>query len=235
MDVAVSHSVLRAVSSGELGGVFRLHIPGPVVAFGRADRLAAGYLQAVRAAGAHGFAAVERLAGGRAAVFHEGTLAFSWAVPDPEPRKRTMERFKVISSLMAEAFRSVGVDARVGEVPGEYCPGEYSVNLAGKTKVMGAGQRVVRGAAHLGGVVVVDDAQRIREVLVPVYRALDLDWDPRTTGAISDQAPGVDTNAVATAIVESLASRFDISPGTLPEHVLSEAEGLMSSHLPKVA
>ncbi len=231
----MSHSILRAVSRGELGGVFRLHVPGSVVAFGRSDRRRPGYPQAVRAAEAHGFAAVERLAGGRAAVFHEQTLAFSWTVPDPEPQERTIQRFKVISSLMAEAFRTLGVDARVGKIPGEYCPGEYSVNLAGRTKVMGVGQRVVRGAAHVGGVVVVNDALRIRDVLVPVYRALGLDWDPRTTGAISDRAPGVDTDAVAKAIVESFAQRFDLSKGELPETVVSRAEEFLSSHLPEVA
>ena len=235
MDVAVSHSILRAVSSGEIGGIFRLHVPGPVVAFGRADRTEPGYQQAVRAAEAHGFAAVERLAGGRAAVFHEGTLAFSWAVPDPEPQKRTMERFKTISSVMSEAFITLGVDARVGEIRGEYCPGEFSVNLAGRIKVMGVGQRVVRGAAHVGGVVVVNDGPRIRDVLIPVYRALGLDWDPRTAGAISDRAPGLDTDAVATAIVESFRSRFDVSKGVLPATVISQAETFLPTHLPQVA
>ncbi|HSO49873.1 MAG TPA: hypothetical protein VLS86_04955, partial [Acidimicrobiia bacterium] len=65
LDVAVSHSTLSAVARGEIPAVFRLNVPGPVVAFGRADRVQPGYAQAVRAAAAHGFGAVERLAGGR--------------------------------------------------------------------------------------------------------------------------------------------------------------------------
>lgn len=235
MDVAVSHSVLGAVSRGELGGILRLHVPGPVVAFGRSDRAAPRYPDAVRAAQAHGFGAVERLAGGRAAVFHEQTLAFSWAVPDPEPRKRTTERFEIASSLIANALSTLGVDARVGELPGEYCPGKYSVNLAGKTKVMGVGQRVVRGAAHVGGVVVVDDSLRIRDVLIPVYRSLDLDWDPRTTGAVADRAPGVAVEDVSNAVISSFSTRFDLTPGTLSEQVVSEATSLVSGHLPEVA
>ena len=235
MDIAVSHSVLKAVSNGELGGVFRLHAPGPVVAFGRADRVVAGYPQAVRASKAHGFAAVERLAGGRAAVFHERTLAFSWVVPDPEPQKRTMERFRTISSIMAEAFTTLGVDAKVGEIPGEYCPGEFSINIAGRIKVMGVGQRVVRGAAHVGGVVVVDEAVRIRNVLVPVYRALGLDWDPRTAGAIADRAPGVDGAAVSAAIIDSFGSRFEVSRGVLPSTVVARAKAYVPSHIPQVA
>lgn len=235
MDVAVSHSILSAVARGEMGGVFRLHVPGPVVAFGRADRMTAGYLDAVRAATAHGFAAVERMAGGRAAVFHESTLAFSWVVPDPEPPARTMQRFESISSIMRQAFQSLGIDARVGELPGEYCPGRYSINVGGRVKVMGVGQRLVRGAAHVGGVVVVDDAYRVRDVLVPVYRSLGLDWDPRTAGSLTDRSPGLDTQKVADAIIESFASRFSLEHGEIPSSIVVEAAGLVPDHLPKVA
>ena len=95
---------LSAVARGEIGGVFRLHVPGPVVAFGRADRVQPGYPLAVRAAQAHGFAAVERLAGGRAAVFHSSTLAFSMAVPDDDPRVGIRERFEMISGVMVEGI-----------------------------------------------------------------------------------------------------------------------------------
>lgn len=235
MDVAVSHSVLDAVAAGELGGVFRLHVPGPVVAFGKADRASPGYRYAVRAANAHGFAAVERLAGGRAAVFHESTLAFSWAVPDPEPRAGIKERFETVAGLMADAFNSLGVDARVGQLPGEYCPGAWSVNVGGRVKVMGVGQRLVRGAAHVGGVVVVDDGHRIRDVLVPVYRALELDWDPRTAGSLADRSPGLDNDKVAKAIIDTFASRFPLEEGELPGFVLERANNLLSDHLPKVA
>lgn len=234
MDIAVSHSILSAVASGKLGGIFRLHVPGPVVAFGRADRLTDGYPAAVRSSLAHGFAAVERLAGGKAAVFHESTLAFSWAMSDPEPRARITERFETISSIMVEAFNSLDVDATVGELPGEYCPGQFSIHSGG-VKVMGVGQRVVRGAAHVGGVVVVDEGHRIRDVLIPVYRALGLDWDPRTAGSLSDKSPGLDTSQVAEAITATFGARFDLSRGTLPDAVLDKARSLASSHLPKVA
>jgi octanoyl-[GcvH]:protein N-octanoyltransferase len=235
LDVAVSHSTLSAVARGEIPGVFRLNVPGPVVAFGRADRVQPGYAQAVRAAAAHGFAAVERLAGGRAAVFHESTLSFSWAVPEDEPRAGITGRFRLIAETMASAFDSLGIDARIGQLPGEYCPGAWSVNVAGKVKVMGVGQRLVRGAAHVGGVVVVDDGERIRDVLIPVYRALGLDWDPRTSGALADRSPGLDNAKVIAAIVTALRERFDLVRGELPDTVLVEARSLLADHLPRVA
>ena len=235
LDTAVSHAILSAVSEREVGGIFRLYVPSPVVAFGLADRVTDGYRFAVRAALAHGFAAVERLAGGRAAVFHEGTLAFSWAVPDPEPRASIRKRFEAIAGIMVEAFDALGIDARIGEVPGEYCPGEWSVNVGGRVKVMGVGQRLVKRAAHVGGVVVVEDADRIRDVLVPVYRSLHLDWDPRTAGALSDRAPGLDVGSVAKAIIEAFASRYQLERGVLPTRLLDRASGLVSDHLPEVA
>lgn len=235
MDVALSHAILSAVSAGEMGPTLRLHVPGALVAFGRADRVTPGYRAAVRAAEAHGFLAVERLAGGRAAVFHEATLAFSLAIPEEDPRKDIRQRFEMISGLMAAAFVSLGIDARVGEIAGEYCPGQWSVNVGGKVKVMGVGQRLVRNAAHIGGVVVVDDSHRIRDVLIPVYRALGLDWDPRTTGALADRSPGLSTKVVRKSIEAQFARLFDLVDGELPDRVVEQGELLVPEHLPRVA
>lgn len=235
LDVAISHSILSAVATGAMGPTLRLHVPGALVAFGRADRVSPGYAAAVRAAEAHGFAAVERLAGGRAAVFHEATLAFSLALPEPEPKTGIRERFEMVSHLMADAFETLGVDARVGEIAGEYCPGQWSVNVGGKVKVMGVGQRLVRGAAHIGGVVVVDEGHRIRDVLIPVYRALGLDWDPRTAGSLADRSPGITNSLVLKSIESQFSRRFDLVEGTLPGSVAEDAERLLADHLPQVA
>ena len=235
LDVAISHSILSAVSSGEIGATLRLHFPGPMVAFGRADRVTPGYPAAVRAARAHGFEPVERLAGGRAAVFHESTIAFSLAVPEPEPKTGIEARFELISQLMVDAFESLGVDARVGQVPGEYCPGQWSVNVAGKIKVMGVGQRLVRQAAHIGGVVVVDEGERIRDVLIPVYRALSLDWDPRTAGSLADRSPGIDTDLVMKAIIDQFRRRYPMVERALPGEIVDHALDLVDDHLPEVA
>jgi len=235
LDVAISHAILSAVSVGELGPTLRLHVPGAMVAFGRADRVTPGYPSAVRAAQAHGFAPVERLAGGRAAVFHESTIAFSLALPEAEPKTGIQERFELISELMVDAFAALGVDARIGEIRGEYCPGQWSVNVGGKVKVMGVGQRLVRKAAHVGGVVVVDDGERIRDVLIPVYRALGLDWDPRTAGSLADRSPGLTTDLVMESILDEFRRRYPMAESSLPSAVLTSAESLLDDHLPRVA
>ena len=182
LSTAVSRTILRRVAAGELPPTIRIHRPGNEVAFGRQDLASPGYEAAAEAARAAGFAAVERLAGGRAAVFHEGTIAIARAYSDPQPPKRTYARFEEMADLIAAALRGLGVDARVGEVPGEYCPGAYSVNARGATKLAGIGQRMIRGGAHMGGVVVASGGQEVARVLVPVYEALELDWDPATSG-----------------------------------------------------
>ncbi|MEA1903007.1 MAG: hypothetical protein U9N56_05710 [Actinomycetota bacterium] len=235
MDTAVSHAILKSVANKEMGESFRLHRPGPVVAFGRADRASPGYPEAVQIVEQSGFAAIERLAGGRAAVFHEQTLAFSWATPDTNPRSGIEIRFETIANLIAEAFSELGIDSDIGELPGEYCPGRWSLSVAGRSKVMGVGQRLIRGAAHVGGVIVIDQGYRIREVLTPVYEALGLVWNPSTVGALTDVSPGLKVDDVATAVVESVANRFDLEPAVIPEAVVDSARLLMDAHLPKVA
>jgi len=234
MDTAVSSALLRRVSEGSFPEAVRLHRPAAMVAFGPNDRHAPGYAAAVAAARAAGFGAVERLAGGRAAVFHEDTIAFSWIVPDPVPRLRIRQRFEWLSSLMAEAFLRLGVDARIGAVPGEYCPGEHSVNARGSVKLMGVGQRLVKGAAHVGGVVVVDGAARVREVLVPVYDALGLAWDPVTVGALADEAPGVTWEGAIGAVQEAFARSRGLTVGAVPADVVEEASRTAMRFVPDV-
>jgi octanoyl-[GcvH]:protein N-octanoyltransferase len=229
MDTAISRALLNRVAEGAEPESLRIHRPGAIVAFGPKDRLEPGYRDAIGAAAGMGFGSVQRLAGGRAAVFHEDTIAFSWAIPDPTPREGIRPRFEELAAIMAEAFRSLGVDARVGEVPGEYCPGEHSVNARGKTKLMGVGQRVVSGAAHVGGVVVVRDGGRVRDVLIPVYDALGLTWDPATAGSLADEAPGVTWEDAERAIAGAFSERFELYEAPLSDETLALAEELAPS------
>ncbi len=231
-DVGVTHAVLLEAAEGRRGPTLRLHRPADVVAFGRRDVGSPGYPDAVAAARRHGFAAVERLAGGRAAVFSEGTLAFSWVVPTGEPRRGVRHRFRQAAETLRDALADFGVDARIGEVPGEYCPGAYSVNLGGRVKVAGVGQRLVRGAAHVGGVVVVSGADRIRDVLIPVYRALGIPLDPRTVGDLRSAAPGVEVDDVAAAVVASVRRRCDVTEVSLPAETVNRGRALAARHLP---
>jgi octanoyl-[GcvH]:protein N-octanoyltransferase len=230
LDTAISHAILRGVSQGSEPETLRVHRPGPILAFGPLDRLSPGYARAVDDARARGFGAIQRLAGGRAAVFHEQTIAFSWAIPDPQPRLHIQKRFQELSSMIVDALQELGVDASVGEVPGEYCPGEHSVNARGRTKVMGVGQRILLGAAHVGGVLVVGESDRVRDVLVPVYRALELEWDPATVGSLQDEVPGIEWEDAARAILGQFSRHFELREEPLPQEILAHARTLQASH-----
>lgn len=227
---ALARAVLLRVAAGELPDTFRLSVPPAIVAFGRRDTNAPGYPDAVRAARDGGFEAVERLAGGRAAVFHERTFAFSLAVADDDPKVGITARFEEISEVMRDALRSLGVGARIGEIPGEYCPGGYSVNARGERKLVGIGQRLIAAAAHVGGVVVADGSDRIRGILLPVYDALGLTWDPETCGSISEEV-SAEPPEVADAIVAALAERYDLRQDELDPDTVALAEELEPDHL----
>jgi hypothetical protein len=75
---------------------------------------------------------------------------------------------------------------------------------------MGVGQRVIRGAAHVGGVIVVRDSRRVRAALEPVYAAMGVDWDPETTGSVEDELGVATREAVAATVLAELRSRFAI-------------------------
>ncbi|HEX2370683.1 MAG TPA: lipoate--protein ligase family protein [Acidimicrobiia bacterium] len=231
MDTALSHAILLRASAGELGETIRLHRPGPVVAFGRRDVVDPRFDAAVAATRAEGFEAVERLAGGRAAVFHRGTIAFAWAFPDAAPRDRVHHRFDRVAGVMADSLRRLGVDARIGEVPGEYCPGSHSVNVEGRRKVMGVGQRLVARAAHVGGVIVVDGAAEVRRVLSPVYRELGISWDPDTTGDLASILPGIDLEKVVGAVLDRVAEEAELVEVEPDPETLALSERLAPRHI----
>jgi hypothetical protein len=99
----------------------------------------------------------------------------------------------------------------VGAIPGEYCPGEFSVHgtdtadPAHQVKLVGTAQRVVSGGWLFSSVIVVEDSAPIRGVLTDSYAALGLDWDPTTAGAANDLVPGLDVQAVEDALLATYA------------------------------
>jgi hypothetical protein len=104
------------------------------------------------------------------------------------------------------------------------------VNARGRAKLMGVGQRIVQGAAHVGGVVVVTGADRIRDVLIPVYRALELEWDPGTVGSVADEVLGVTWEEAEGAIIAGFARRFDLEEGKVSPETQALARSLVPRH-----
>src|SRR3954465_11486405 len=196
LELAISHALLTRVAARELPATLRVYRPAAAVAFGKLDALRLGFGAALDAPRLHGYEPVLRLPGGHAAAYNAASLCIDvvWALDDPVPG--THERFRGEGERLAGALRGLGVDARVGEVPGEYCPGAYSVNARGRVKLIGTAQRLIRGAALLGASVVVGDGPGIRAVLDDVYAAWEWPGDASTAGAADEEVPGVSVDAV---------------------------------------
>lgn len=202
-DLARGIELLRAAASGQLPPTLRLYRPYPTVAFGQRDARLPGFDEAAEAARGAGFEPLIRKAGGRAAAYHQGCLIVDHIEQHDDAIAGSHARFGLLGELLAEALRRVGVDASVGEIPGEYCPGEFSVHGNGpvRVKLVGTAQRVVSGAWLFSSVIVVEDSAPIRAVLEKTYAALGLEWNPATAGAADDLVPGLTVDTVADAVV----------------------------------
>ncbi|UVJ37913.1 lipoyl protein ligase domain-containing protein [Arthrobacter sp. CJ23] len=218
-DLDFGLELLRRARTGHLGPTLRLYRPRPTVAFGQRDANLPGFAVAADACRERGFEPLVRKAGGRAAAYHEGTLVIDHVEPHPDAIVRAKARFSEFGELLAGALRSVGVHAAVGEIPGEYCPGEFSVHgqdpdfPAHQIKLIGTAQRVVSGGWLFSSVVVVENSGPIREVLTASYAALGLDWDPATAGAANDLLPHLDVPAVEEAVIKAYADYAEIVDG----------------------
>ena len=224
LEVAVSHALVEQISAGALGPVLRIYRPAPTLAFGRLDRLRPGFAAAIAAAREHGFEPVVRAPGGHAVAYHDGCLVVDEIIPERDPISGMQERFARSGERLAEALRAVGVDARVGRVPGEFCPGDFTVS-AGGVKLVGTAQRVIRHGSLLAASVAVSGGDALRAVLTDVYDALELDWDPATAGAIET----VGLEAVADAV--AAAYEWDLTPASLDPSTLALAARLETQHL----
>ena len=210
-ELAFARVLLASVKAGRRGATLRMYRPAPTLAFGARDRFLPGFATAIEAARDHGFTPALRSLGGRAAAYHPGSLVIDHIEPSDSFITNTTARFTGFGEDYVEVLRGLGVDARLGEIPGEYCPGEHSVNVAGRIKAIGTAQRVVSGAWLFSSSVVVEDPDPIRAVLTDVEAALGIDWDPSTGGSISEIHPEVTIESVAEAFA---AYYSDANPHT---------------------
>jgi octanoyl-[GcvH]:protein N-octanoyltransferase len=223
--------MLRRVAAGAAPESLRLYQPENVMLFSSLDARRPGFARAVEIASEAGFASAIRLAGGHAAAFLEESMAFAWAIRDEDARMHIRPRFEALAELIVAALQRLGLDARIGEIPGEYCPGEFSVNIAGRVKVMGVGQRVIRNGAHVGGVLTIAQSEQLRGSLVPVYEALELDFRPETAGGVGDFDASLGVDDVIEAVKSVLVDRgVDFDESAFDGATLDAAEDLVALH-----
>src|SRR5688572_3852823 len=226
LDMALSHALLVRVAEGARPSVVRVYEPGRTVAFSKLDSHAPGFAAACEAARARGYEPVIRLGGGHAAAYGPGCLIHEEIVPHHSTLEGLSERYARESGIVESALAGLGVTVTAGQLDGEYCAGAHSLHTGG-VKVAGIAQRVVKGAALVSTVVLVDAGPSLRAVLVDVYRALGIDWRPETAGSLADVTAAPALPALAEALARRAAAR-----GALDGEDLRLAESLVAEHRP---
>ena len=201
-------TILDAARGGATEPVLRVYQPRPTVAFGRRDELNPGFARARQAAIDGAFTPLVRRVGGRAAAYHGGCLVIDHVEPDPDPKTGIQDRYRLFGDMVVAALEELEIPAQVGEIPGEYCAGEYSVHAPGTAadpeqpvKLAGTAQRVVAGAWYFSTVLVVEESEPLRGVLEDVYACLDVPWEPATAGCVADVRPGTTVAEVEDALM----------------------------------
>lgn len=230
LDTATSRAILRAVGAGDMPETFEIGLSSRVLAFGKHDTSSPGFDASVDIASEHGFEPTVRIAGGRAAVFHESTVRFGWTRQVDDPASTMHDGFRDLSGFVVATLGDFGIHAEVGEIPGEYCPGQYSVHIGSK-KVMGVGQRLTRNAAHVGGVVVLSNSEVINGVLVPIYELLGIEMQPAATGSVAD-AFGVDAAVFMDRMTDHVVGNRPFAHEGVPVEVRAAALDFRPDHDP---
>lgn len=196
---------LGAMKAGD-AGILRLRRPRPTAAFSPQDAAHPLYDGARELARAAGFAPIERGTGGRLSIFDEGAIGVTLLAPLHAPQETMMHRYERFAGAIATALRSLNVEARVGELPNEYCPGKFSINAAGRVKLVGIAQRMTSRGYQMGAVIAVEHSAAAREALTSVYQLMGLPFDRGTYGAVRDFAPHLSHASVAQAVVREIVA-----------------------------
>jgi octanoyl-[GcvH]:protein N-octanoyltransferase len=202
-----------------------VYVPsGPTVAFSGRDLRSPGIATATRAAREAGFEPVVRSPGGRMVAYDSGAVVIDHLDRTTGIRHAGSATFAANAESHVEVLRGLGdIDARVGEVDGEYCPGEYSVNVGGVAKVVGSAQRVTATGSLFSTVVQVGVSDRVRAVLIKVSEALGYDLRQSSIAGLADYAPALTADEVATAFAADYRSRLGMTDAQLPAEVVALA------------
>jgi octanoyl-[GcvH]:protein N-octanoyltransferase len=230
LDAAITHALLKQVAAGEKPPTARIFRPGPTMAFGRLDALdAARYAAAREASRAHGYEPILRLGGGHAAGYDEGSVLVEIIRPIETIAEGIAERFASMTALLMESLSALGITARIGAIPGEYCAGDWSVNAAG-VKLAGTAQRSIRGASLVTAMLIIENGASLRAALTDIYTSLDIAWRPSTAAAARDIIPSLTTADAERILISTLAAHESLTATTLAPSTIAVAEQLRPAH-----
>ena len=184
----------------------RAYRPVPTVAFSRRESLMPEFAAASAAAREHGFDPVIRLAGGRAVAYDQTCLVIDLMAPLALFNNH-MAAFDAGAASFRDVLMDLGIDARIGQVAGEYCAGIQSVNARGQVKIVGIAQRAMRRARLLTACIVLETPGRLSPVVDAVYSAMKLDWSPESLGSVRDEGVQGSPDEIVHELVTGLQQR----------------------------
>jgi octanoyl-[GcvH]:protein N-octanoyltransferase len=205
-------------------------VPLPVTVFGRRDTRLPGFADAAQVSRAAGFEPLLRATGGRAVAYTGSALVVDHVMHDLKAASGQEHRFGRFGQMFADVFRRLGVDAKVGAVRGEYCPGAHSVNARGLVKLVGTAQRVVTNAWLFSSLIVVGDEVRVRAVLAKVYGHLGQPFDDASVGSLTGEVSSLNIDTVERAIVGAYAALGSLEEAPLDAKTLALARDLVVNH-----
>ncbi|MCZ4499993.1 MAG: hypothetical protein JWQ74_2548 [Marmoricola sp.] len=201
--------------------IVHVYVPhGPTVAFSARDLRSPGIAAATTLARDAGFGTVVRSPGGQMVAYDAGAVVIDHLDRTAGLDAAGGDVFRRNAEAHVAVLHRLGLSgARIGAVEGEYCPGEFSVNVAGRTKVIGSAQRVTGGGTLFSTVVQVVMSERVRAVIVAVSDALGYDLREDTVAGIGDHLPGAQPARVAAAFADDYRARSGLGDCPIPDAV----------------
>lgn len=209
-DLTASTRLISMVAANpELGRIVRIYRPAPTVAFSGLERRLAGFQNAVAEAAAFAFEPVIRPAGGRMVAVDQDWLILDVITPEPEKTKNNRDVYLEFGQEFLTVLRELGIDANLGAVDGEYCPGDYSINARGKVKLVGTAQRVQRGARLFSACIPISISYSVAQLFERVNAILGLEWNPETLGGLDAETNGITIDSLEQKLIKVFAPRVD--------------------------
>ena len=205
--------VFEQISSGARPMTVSVTASARHVGVTRRDTRRPGFDEAVRASNEEGYPVMVRGSGGGATAADTGTFGFSIVRPagEEEVRRSIHDRYDEAAALVLGAFSRLGVEAEVGEVREEFCPGDHSIRVGGwekGMKVVGIAQRITRRATSVGGIVLVHGEEDLARVLEKVYRAMDLPFRTGSVGSLRQAGIESGVEEVVEAFAAEAEARY---------------------------
>ncbi|HEX2728781.1 MAG TPA: hypothetical protein VHM16_03440 [Rubrobacteraceae bacterium] len=221
-------AVFEGVAAGERAPTISITPSTRHIGVTKRDTFRPGFDDAVRAANAQGYPVLVRGAGGGATAADSGTFGFSIIRPSDTDGSRNgiQERYDEAADLVLGALSRLGVQAEIGEVRHEFCPGDHSIRIGSYEngmKIVGIAQRLTNRATSVGGIVLVHGERELARVLDRVYGAMRQPFRPRTVGSLRRAGCGASVEEVVGAFAGEAEWRYGAKPVSLGDETLESA------------